>query len=231
MPKTILIVDDKASLRKMVDEYLTGQGFHVVTATNGREALLVAREEKPDLILLDIMMPEMDGYEFIRVFFRKSETPIILLTAKMEEADKVVGLELGADDYVTKPFGMRELLARIRAVLRRAAKSVPSAEVFRAADITLDKGARTVSIGGRFVDLTPTEFDLLAALMSAPGRVFSRAALLEAVQGVAIDSMERAINVHISNLRAKIEPEPDQPRYIETVFGVGYRFNPDVDKE
>jgi DNA-binding response OmpR family regulator len=229
MPKTIMVVDDKASLRKMVDEYLTGQGFRVVTATNGQEALFVAREEKPDLILLDIMMPEMDGYEFIRVFSRESETPIILLTAKLEESDKVVGLELGADDYVTKPFGMRELLARIRAVLRRAAKSAPPAEVLCAADVTLDKGARTVSVGGRSVKLTPTEFDLLAELMSAPGRVFDRAALLEAVQGVAIDGMERSINVHISNLRAKVEPDPDQPRYIETVFGVGYRFNPDAD--
>jgi DNA-binding response OmpR family regulator len=231
MPKTILVVDDKASLRKMVADYMTGQGFRVVTATNGQEALFVAREEKPDLILLDIMMPEMDGYEFVRVFSRESETPIILLTAKLEESDKVVGLELGADDYVTKPFGLRELLARIRAVLRRVAKSAPPAEVFRAADITLDKGTRTVSIGGQFVNLTPTEFDLLAELMSAPGRVFGRAALLEALQGVAIDSMERSINVHVSNLRAKIEPDPDQPRYIETVFGVGYRFNPDADKE
>jgi DNA-binding response OmpR family regulator len=231
MSKTILVVDDKASLRKMVDEYLTGQGFRVVTATNGQEALFVAREEKPDLILLDIMMPEMDGYEFIRVFSRESETPIILLTAKLEESDKVVGLELGADDYVTKPFGMRELLARIRAVLRRAAKSVPPAEVLCAADVILDKGTRAVSIGDRPVSLTPTEFDLLTELMSAPGRVLSRSTLLEAVQGVAIDSMERAINVHVSNLRAKIEPDPDQPRYIETVFGVGYRFNPDADKE
>ena len=229
MPKTILVVDDKASLRKMVDEYLTGQGFRVVTATNGQEALFVAREEKPDLILLDVMMPEMDGYEFIRVFSRESETPIILLTAKLEESDKVVGLELGADDYVTKPFGMRELLARIRAVLRRVEKSTSIGEVLRAADVTLDRGTRLVGIGGQPVDLTPTEFDLLAELMSAPGRVFSRAALLEAIQGVAIDSMERSINVHISNLRAKLEPDPDQPRYIETVFGVGYRFNPDAD--
>jgi DNA-binding response OmpR family regulator len=231
MSKTILVVDDKASLRKMVADYMTGQGFRVVTAANGQEALFVAREERPDLILLDIMMPQMDGYEFIRVFSRESDTPIILLTAKLEESDKVVGLELGADDYVTKPFGMRELLARIRAVLRRATKSAPSAEVLRSADVTLDKGMRAVSVGDQSVSLTPTEFDLLAELMSAPGWVFSRAALLEAVQGVAIDSMERAINVHISNLRAKIELDPDRPRYIETVFGVGYRFNPDADKE
>ena len=230
MSKTILVVDDKASLRQMVDEYLTGQGFRVVTAGNGQEALFVAREEKPDLILLDIMMPEMDGYDFIRAFTRESETPIILLTAKLEESDKVVGLELGADDYVTKPFGMRELVARIRAVLRRAEKAAAPGEVLRAAGVVVDKGARTVKIGSRGVDLTPTEFDLLAELMSAPGRAFSRAALLEAVQGVAIDSMERSINVHVSNLRSKIEPDPEKPRYIETVFGVGYRFNPDADR-
>jgi DNA-binding response OmpR family regulator len=224
MPKTILVVDDKASLRKMVEDYLTGQSFRVVTAANGQEALFVAREEKPDLILLDIMMPEMDGYEFIRVFTKESDAPIILLTAKLEESDKVVGLELGADDYITKPFGMRELSARIRAVLRRAGKGGTPPEVLRAADITLDKEARAVSVGGQPVNLTPTEFDLLAELMSAPVRVFTRASLLEAIQGVSIDSMERSINVHISNLRFKIEPDPSKPRYIETVFGVGYRF-------
>ena len=231
MDETILVVDDKASLRQMVDEYLTGQGFRVVTATNGQEALSVARDEKPDLILLDIMMPEMDGYEFIRVFTRESETPIILLTARLEESDKVVGLELGADDYVTKPFGTRELLARIRAVLRRTEKSVASQEVLHAADVVLDRGARTVHVGGRDVSLTPTEFDLLAQLMSVPGRVWGRAELLESLQGVAVAGMERSINVHVSNLRAKIEPNPAEPRYVETVFGVGYRFNPDVDQE
>jgi DNA-binding response OmpR family regulator len=225
MPKTILVVDDKASLRKMVDEYLTGQGFRVVTATNGQQALRVAQEESPNLILLDIMMPKMDGYEFIRAFTRENDTPIILLTAKLEESDKVVGLESGADDYITKPFGMREMVARIRAVLRRVEKSAPPAEVLCAGDVTLDTGTRTVSVGGQPVNLTPTEFDLLAKLMSAPGRVFSRTALLEAVQGVAIESMERSINIHVSNLRAKIEPDPANPQYIETVFGVGYRFN------
>jgi len=228
MPKTILVVDDKASLRKMVKDYLTGQGFRVVTASNGQEALFVAREEKPDLVLLDIMMPGMDGYEFIRVFSREGETPIILLTAKLEESDKVLGLELGADDYITKPFGMRELLARIRAVLRRAEKSSPPAEVLRAADVVLDKGTRQVTVGSRAVNLTPTEFDLLAELMAAPGHVFTRASLLETIQGIALDGMERSINVHIRNLRVKIEPDPSEPRYVETVFGVGYRFCGDV---
>ncbi len=224
MPKTILVVDDKKSLRDLVKAYLTQEGFRVVTADSGRTALHVARHEKPDLILLDIMMPEMDGYEFIRIYTKEKDTPIILLTAKLEESDRVLGLELGADDYVTKPFSMRELVARIRAVLRRIEKRALPTEVVRVADIALDKGTRQVEVGDRFVKLTPTEFDLLAALMSAPGHVFSRHALLEKVQGVAVDSLERSIDVHIRNLRTKIEPDPGNPRYIETVFGVGYRF-------
>jgi two-component system alkaline phosphatase synthesis response regulator PhoP len=223
MTRTILVVDDKASVRKLVQEYLAEEGFRVVTAGNGREALFVARHEKPDLILLDIMMPEMGGYEFMRVYTKEKDTPIILLTAKLEESDKVLGLELGADDYVTKPFSPRELVARIRAVLRRVEKTTPP-EVLRAADITLDKEARLVKVGDRSVKLTPTEFDLLAVLMSAPGRVFSRQVLLEQGQGVAFHGLERSIDVHIRNLRTKIEPAPSNPRYIETVFGVGYRF-------
>jgi len=224
MSKTILVVDDKASLRTMVKAYLTEQGFRVVTAADGQEALFVARAEKPDLILLDIMMPKIDGYEFIRIFGKEQETPIILLTAKLEETDKVLGLELGADDYITKPFGMRELLARIRAVLRRSEKPASAPDILRAADIVLDRDQRSVTVGGKEVSLTPTEFDLLATLMGEPGRVFSRASLLEAVQGIAFEGMERSINVHIRNLRTKIEPDPANPRYIETVFGVGYRF-------
>lgn len=224
MAKTILVVDDKKSLRDLVKAYLTQEGFRVVTANNGRRALLVARHEKPDLILLDIMMPEMDGYDFIRAYRRERDTPIILLTARLEESNKVVGLELGADDYVTKPFSMRELVARVRAVLRRIEKSPLPTEVLRVADITLDKSTRQVKVGDQLVKLTPSEFDLLAMLMSAPGRVFSRHALLEQVQGVAVDSLERSIDVHIRNLRTKIEPDPGNPRYIETVFGVGYRF-------
>ena len=230
MPKTILVVDDKASVRMLVREYLTEQGFRVVVAADGREALYAARHEKPDLILLDIMMPEMDGYEFISAHRREADTPIILLTARLEETDKVLGLELGADDYITKPFGMRELLARIRAVLRRAEGAGTASGrsgVLRGGDIVLDGGARRVEVGGQPVELTPTEFDLLAVLMTTTGRAFSRAELLEATQGVAVETMERAINVHISNLRAKIEPDPSHPRYVETVFGIGYRFNGD----
>jgi DNA-binding response OmpR family regulator len=222
--KTILVVDDKAGVRKLVQEYLSEEGFRVVTAENGRAALFAARHEKPDLILLDIMMPEMGGYEFMRLHTQESDTPIILLTAKVEESDKVLGLELGADDYVTKPFSMRELVARIRAVLRRAGKAAPATEVLRVADITLDRGRREVTVGERAVYLTPTEFDLLAVLMSAPGRVFSRAALLIELQGVAFEGIERTVDVHIRNLRTKIEPDPTKPRYVETVFGVGYRL-------
>jgi DNA-binding response OmpR family regulator len=225
MPKTILVVDDKSSVRRLVREYLGEEGFRVVTATNGREALYSARREKPDLILLDIMMPEMSGYEFIRAYRQESSTPIILLTAKIEETDKVLGLELGADDYVTKPFGMRELVARIRAVMRRAGGTpAPPSEVLRAADITLDRGSHSVTVSGQAVELTPSEFDLLAALMAAPGRVFSRSDLLIELQGSSFEGVERTIDVHVRNLRTKIEKDPGQPRYIETVFGVGYRF-------
>ncbi len=229
MTKTILVVDDKANMRTLVREYLTAEGFRVVTAGDGRQALFAARQEKPDLILLDIMMPEMDGYDFIRLYRREKNTPIILLTAKLEESDKVLGLELGADDYVTKPFGMRELTARVRAVLRRAGQEDLPSEVVRAADLTLDRGRRSVTVGQRSVNLTPSEFDLLAILMASPGRVFSRAELLIQLQGTAFEGVERTIDVHIRNLRTKIEPDPGEPRYIETVFGVGYRFSGDAE--
>ena len=224
MSKTILVVDDKANIRTLVREYLTEQGYRVVIADNGQNALYIARQEKPDLILLDIMMPEMDGFEFIRRFRKESGIPIILLTARLEESDKVVGLELGADDYITKPFGMRELAARIKTVLRRAGKTGQASKVLRVADITLDQEDHLVTVANREVRLTPSEFDLLAILMSAPGRVFSRPDLLESIQGNSFEGIERTIDQHIRNLRSKIEPDPAQPRYIETVFGVGYRF-------
>jgi DNA-binding response OmpR family regulator len=227
MKKTVLVVDDKASVRTLVREYLVEEGFRVVAAENGLNALSVARQEKPDLILLDIMMPEMGGYEFIREYRKEHNTPIILLTAKLEESDKVLGLELGADDYVTKPFGMRELLARIRAVLRRTEQAEPQSTILRAGDIVLDKDNHTVNVGGRDVDLTPSEFDLLAILMASPGRVYSRLDLLEKLQGTSFEGMARTIDVHIRNLRSKIEPDSDNPHYVETIFGVGYRFRSD----
>lgn len=222
--KTILIVDDKLNTLRLLTDYLTEQGFRAVTATNGREALFVARHEKPDIILLDIMMPEMDGLEFMRHFRKERQTPIIMLTARIEETDKVIGLELGADDYITKPFGMAELVARIRAVLRRVTAPQTEGEVLRVENVTLDKGMRVVRVNNRKIDLTPSEFDLLAVMMSAPGQVFSRAQLLERLKGDSFENVERTVDVHIRNLRAKLEPDPASPHYILTVFGVGYRF-------
>jgi DNA-binding response OmpR family regulator len=224
MTKTILVVDDTASLRRMVQSYLTQEGFRVVTAADGHEALLVARQEPPDLILLDLMMPNMGGYDFIRAYSKAGTAPIIVLTAKLDEHDKVLGLELGADDYVTKPFSPRELTARVRAVLRRVSQTPTEQDLIRAADVTLDRNSRIVTVGERRVDLTPSEFDLLAMLLATPGRVFLRLELLERLQGTAYEGYERTIDVHIRNLRSKIEPDPRNPRYIQTVFGVGYRF-------
>ncbi len=224
MTQTIMVVDDEKRLVSLVESYLSQEGYRVATAYTGKEALSVARKEKPDLIVLDIMMPEMDGYEFMEIYRRESKTPIIVLTARVEEEEQVIGLELGADDYVTKPFRPRALMARVRAVLRRAGQVEPHAKILTASDITLDREMRTVSVGEKYVNLTPSEFDLLAALMSAPGRVFSRLDLLDIIQGVRYEGYERTIDLHVKNLRAKIEQDPRAPRYIETVYGVGYRF-------
>ena len=222
--KTILVVDDEKRLVSLVESYLTQEGYRVETAYNGREALTVARREKPDLIILDVMMPEMDGYAFMRAHRAEQDTPIILLTARVDDDEKILGLELGADDYVTKPFRPRELTARVRAVLRRVGNTEPAAQVLHAADLTLDREGRTVQVSEEYVDLTPSEFDILAALMSAPGRVFSRLDLLDIIQGVRYEGYERTIDTHIKNLRGKIEADPRNPRYIETVYGVGYRL-------
>ncbi|HQF71260.1 MAG TPA: response regulator transcription factor [Promineifilum sp.] len=225
MSKTILVVDDAESLRTMVKSYLTQEGYRVVTAANGREALFVARQERPDLILLDLMMPELGGFEFISAHNRDGDAPIIILTAKIEESDKVLGLELGADDYLTKPFSLRELTARVRAVLRRAEKSAPATStLLRVGELTLDRDSRLVTSNGATVDLTPSEFDLLATFMSQPGRVFSRLELLDRLQGDAYEGYERTIDVHIRNLRTKIEPDSRNPRYVLTVYGIGYRL-------
>lgn len=227
MSKTILVVDDEERLATLVKAYLEQAGFRVVIARDGRDALFIARQEKPDLILLDVMMPELDGHQFLRLHRQERNTPIILLTAKVEEDDKVLGLELGADDYVSKPFSPRELLARIHALLRRTGQDMPEAGVLRAGDIMLDKDSFLVKVHDARVDLTRSEFDLLAAMMTVPGRTFSRFDLLERLQGDTFVGYERTIDVHIKNLRAKIEPDPRQPRYIETVYGVGYRFTPE----
>lgn len=228
MTKTILVVDDEERLVALVKAYLEQAGFRVVAANNGRSALFVARQEKPDLILLDVLMPEMDGHDFMRVYQREADTPIILLTAQIEENDKVLGLELGADDYITKPFSPRELLARVRARMRRAGQAMPARGVLRTGALELDQDSFLVKVDGERIDLTRSEFDLLATLMASPGRAFTRLELLDRVQGEVFEGYERTIDVHIKNLRAKIEPNKRKPIYIETVYGVGYRFSPDV---
>ena len=224
MAQTVLVVDDDVNLREMMRLYLEREGYRVVEAANGRDALYVARYEKPDLVLLDLMMPEMGGYDFMRLFTKESDTPVIMLTAKLEESDKVAGLELGADDYVTKPFGVQELIARVRAVLRRTQKKSRLPDILRADDIALDRTGRTVRVRDSEVDLTPSEFELLETFMLSPGRAFSRLDLLESVSGDAYEGYERTIDVHVRNLRTKIELVPSKPRYIQTVYGMGYRF-------
>lgn len=224
MSQTILIVDDERRMVSLLQSYLMQEGYRVVTAYNGREALEVADKENPDLVVLDIMMPEMNGYDFMHAHRSEKDTPIIMLTAKVEDDDKIVGLELGADDYVTKPFKPRELMARVRNVLRRAGKNKPAGETLKVLDLSLDRETREVLVAGRSADLTPSEFDLLAALMSTPGKVFSRLDLLDVIQGVRYEGYERTIDTHIKNLRAKIEPDPRKPKYVETVYGVGYRL-------
>jgi len=213
MGQTILVVDDEARIVKLVRDYLERAGFDVLSAQDGETALTLARLEQPDLIVLDLMLPGVDGLDVCRRLRRQSGVPIIMLTARVEEADRIVGLELGADDYVIKPFSPRELVARVRATLRRASGEVGPATVLRAGDVD-----------GEPVDLTPTEFQVLATLVRQPGRIFSREQLLEAVHGVAFDGYDRSMDSHIKNLRRKIEPDPRNPRYIQTVYGVGYRF-------
>lgn len=224
MAHTILVIDDTASMRMMLIDYLSTEGYRVVTATNGREALFIARQHQPDLILLDIMMPEMGGYDFLRMYRKDHATPVILLTAKLEEMDKVVGLELGADDYMTKPFGLRELVARIRAVMRRTHQEAPQDPILRVADVLLDRSRFEVRVGEISVRLTRSEFELLAILMAHPGRVFERSHLLQKMQGFSYEGVERTVDVHVRNLRTKLEPNPRKPKYIHTVYGVGYRF-------
>ncbi|GHF93710.1 DNA-binding response regulator [Deinococcus piscis] len=223
--KTLLLIEDNLDIRDLLREYLSEHGYAVRVASNGRQGLQEARHAAPDLVLLDLMMPEMDGLDFLRAFRADFQTPVIVLTARDAELDKVLGLELGADDYVTKPFSMAELLARVRAQLRRGSAE-PASQVQRAGPLELDAQARTVRVRGERAELTRTEFDLLQVLVRAPGRVFTRLELLEAVQEDALGS-ERTIDVHIRNLRAKLEEEPASPQLILTVFGVGYRLQGD----
>ncbi len=224
MSSTILVVDDQSNVRKLLQEYLTEQGFRVITAPDGQVALYSARHEQPDLVLLDIMMPKMDGYQFLRQYRQERQTPVIIITAREEETDAVLGLDLGADDYIIKPFRMRELAARIRAVLRRSNETEDKFELLHAGSITLDERQHLVTIQGQMVGLTPIEFDLLAAMMRSPGRVFTRTELVGLLEDTGFAGLDSTLNVHIRNLRLKIEKDPGKPEYIETIFGVGYRL-------
>ena len=225
MTETILVVDDQSSVRQLLQEYLSEQGFQVITASDGQMALYSARHQQPDLVLLDIMMPKMDGYQFLRLYRQERQTPVIIITAREEETDAVLGLELGADDYIIKPFRMRELTARIRAVLRRADGGTERPELLRVGDVTLDETTHTVKVKNNPVSLTPIEFDLLGVLMRSPGQVFSRGQLVDHLTESGFTGLDRTLNVHVRNLRLKIESDPANPQYVETVFGVGYRFH------
>ena len=225
MAKTILVVDDKANMRQLLHDHFVEQGFNVLTSANGREALQAVTRTRPDVILLDLMMPEMDGYEFLQHYRAEQNAPVIIITARDEESEAVLGLELGADDYVIKPFRMRELGARVKAVLRRSDSAKADLGPVHVGDIVLDEATHTVSVHGTPVNLTPTEFNLLGVLLRAPGQVFTREQLADRLTEDGYSGLERTLNVHIRNLRAKIEPNPDEPQYIETVFGVGYRLS------
>jgi DNA-binding response OmpR family regulator len=224
--KTILVVDDELKITNLVRDYLVKAGFQALTAADGREALATARERKPDLLIVDLGLPDIDGLDVTRTLRRESAMPMIILTARDEETDKILGLELGADDYITKPFSPKELVARVRAVLRRSemAKQDSPGDMLRAGDLQIDLARHRVRVKNQEVDLTATEFELLAVMARQPGRVFTRAQLLDSIHGVSFESFERAIDSHIKNLRRKIEPNPQEPVYLIMVYGVGYKL-------
>jgi two-component system alkaline phosphatase synthesis response regulator PhoP len=224
MSKRILVVDDEPKIVRVLRGYLESAGFQVIAAYDGTEALAAFRNEAPDLIVLDLMLPEVDGLDVARAIRRESDIPIIMLTARVDEADRLIGLELGADDYVTKPFSPREVVARVRAVLRRVSGPEPATRVLSVGDVVLDLDKRQATVGGRPVELTPTEFDLLATLVENPGRVFSRMQLLDKIQGYTYEGYERTIDAHVKNLRQKIEEDPRRPQYVLTVYALGYKF-------
>ena len=224
MAKTILVVDDERKIVTVLKGYLERAGFRVASAYDGQMALTTFRHARPDLVILDLMLPGIDGLDVCRTLRRESTVPIIMLTARAEEADRLIGLELGADDYVVKPFSPREVVLRVRAILRRVEGEVAASEVLQAGGITLDLAAHQATVAGRPVELTPMEFELLAVLVRSPGRTFSRAQLLQQIQDNPLEGFDRTIDVHIRNIRAKIEPDPKNPRYILTIYGVGYKL-------
>ena len=222
--KRVLIVDDEPKIVALARDYLERAGFAVATAYDGKTALASARGDRPDLVVLDLGLPELDGLDVARTLRAESPVPIVMLTGRTEESDKLVGLEIGADDYVTKPFSPKELVARVRAVLRRSERPVAASDIVSAGAVTLDIPRMRVTVDERVIELTPTEFQLLATLAREPGRVFTRSQLLDAVHGIAFESYERAIDAHVKNIRRKLEPDAAHPRYLLTVYGVGYRF-------
>jgi DNA-binding response OmpR family regulator len=222
--RTVLIVDDEPRIAELARDYLEHAGFAVLTAADGPAALMTARTRKPDVIILDLGLPGMDGLDVARTLRRESSVPIVMLTARDDELDRVLGLEIGADDYVTKPFSPRELVARIRAILRRIDRQDEPGDRFETSGVSIDLARMRVEADRRTVDLTPTEFQLLVTLARQPGRIFTRSQLLDAIHGLAFESYERAIDAHVKNLRRKLEPDPTRPRYVLTVYGVGYRF-------
>jgi two-component system, OmpR family, alkaline phosphatase synthesis response regulator PhoP len=227
--RTVLIVDDEPRIVEVARDYLEHAGFAVLTAADGPSALKTARSRKPDVIVLDLGLPGLDGLDVARTLRHESSVPIVMLTARDDELDRVLGLEIGADDYVTKPFSPRELVARIRAILRRVDRRDEPSDRIEAGGVTIDLARMRVEADGRTVELTPTEFQLLVALARQPGRIFTRSQLLDAIHGLAFESYERAIDAHVKNLRRKLEPDPSRPRYVLTVYGVGYRFAEDAE--
>jgi two-component system alkaline phosphatase synthesis response regulator PhoP len=221
--QTILVVDDEPKIVQLARDYLEHAGFAVLTVGDGASALQAARTRHPDLVVLDLGLPGLDGLDVIRSLRSAGSTPIVVVTARDTELDKLLGLELGADDYVTKPFSPRELVARVRAVLRRSERAAEPSDRIDVGDLVLDVPRLQATVSGRAVDLTPTEFAILETMARSPGRVFTRAQLLDAVHGIAFDSYERAIDAHVKNIRRKLEPQPARPRYLLTVYGVGYR--------
>jgi two-component system alkaline phosphatase synthesis response regulator PhoP len=220
----ILVVDDEPKIVKQARDYLENGGFRVASAADGTTALAIARHERPDLIVLDLNLPGTDGLDVCRALRRESDVPIIMLTARVDETDRLIGLELGADDYITKPFSPRELVARVRAVLRRVQGGVHQPGFIRAGHLEIDLHGHRVTREGDPIQLTRTEFNLLATLAQHPGQTFTRAQLLDRLHGVAYDGFDRSVDAHIKNLRRKLEEDPADPRYVLTVYGVGYRF-------
>jgi len=222
--KTVLVVDDEPRIVELARDYLEHAGFGVITATDGPSALTAVRIRKPDILVLDLGLPGMDGLDVAREIRRDSTMPIIMLTARDDELDRVLGLEIGADDYVTKPFSPRELVARIRAIMRRVDRQASPNDRIEVGGVAIDVARMRVTAGDRTVELTPTEFQLLLTLARQPGRIFTRSQLLDSIHGVAFESYERAIDAHVKNVRRKLEEDPSRPRYVLTVYGVGYRF-------